>query len=50
MTDEGREVHAWLDEKQYLKGRKITAEELGEVSIRRNKFHAEWNYELHPSN
>jgi hypothetical protein len=49
-TDEGLEVHAWLDEKQYLKGRKITAEELGEVSIRRNKFHGEWNYEIHPSN
>jgi hypothetical protein len=49
-TDEGLELHAWLDEKQYLKGRKITAEELGEVSIRRNKFHGEWNYEIHPSN
>jgi hypothetical protein len=49
-TDEGLEVHAWLDERQYLKGRKITPEELGEVSIRRNKFHGEWNYEIHPNN
>ena len=48
-TGEGLEVHAWLDEKPYTKGRKITAEELGEVSIRRNKFHGEWNYEIHPS-
>ena len=48
-TGEGLEVHAWLDEKPYTKGRKITAEELGEVSIRRNKFHGEWNYEIHPN-
>ncbi len=48
-TGEGLEVHAWLDQKPYTKGRKITAEELGEVSIRRNKFHGEWNYEIHPS-
>jgi hypothetical protein len=48
-TGEGLEVHAWLDEKPYTKGRKITAEELGEVIIKRNKFHGEWNYEIHPN-
>lgn len=48
-TREGLEVHAWLDEKPYTKGRKITAEELAEVSIKRNKFHGEWNYEIHPN-
>lgn len=47
-TGEGLEVHAWLDGKTYKKGRKVTTEELGEISIRRNKFHGEWNYEIHP--
>jgi hypothetical protein len=47
-TEEGLEVHAWLDEKQYEKGRKVTAKELEEVIIKRNKFHGEWNYEIHP--
>lgn len=48
-TGEGLEVHAWLDERLYMKGRKITAEELGEIIIKRNKFHGEWNYEIHPN-
>lgn len=48
-TEEGLEVHAWLDGKQYEKGRKITTEELEEVTIKRNKFHGEWNYEIHPN-
>ena len=48
-TGEGLEVHAWLDEKLYMKGRKITPEELGEITIKRNKFHGEWNYEIHPN-
>ena len=42
-------MHAWLDEKSYAKGRKITADELKEVIIKRNKFHGEWNYEIHPN-
>lgn len=48
-TEEGLEVHAWLDGRQYEKGRKVTAEELEEISIKRNKFHGEWNYEIHPN-
>jgi hypothetical protein len=48
-TGEGLEVHAWLDGKLYKKGRKVTAEELGEISIKRNEFHGEWNYEIHPN-
>ncbi|MFT5405249.1 MAG: hypothetical protein ACI9DF_004096 [Verrucomicrobiales bacterium] len=47
-TKEGLEVHAWLDGKKYEKGRKISDEELQEVHIKRNKFHGEWNYEIHP--
>ena len=48
-TGEGLEVHAWLDGKLYEKGRKVSVEELSEVSIKRNKFHGEWNYEIHPN-
>jgi transposase len=47
-TTEGLEVHAWLDEGDYLKGKKITDAELDEVCIRRNAFQGDWNYEIHP--
>lgn len=47
-TREGLEVHAWLDEKKYIKGRKVADHELHEVYIKRNRFHGEWNYEIHP--
>ena len=47
-TETGLEVHAWLDESMYEKGRKVSDEELEECNIKRNKFHGEWNYEIHP--
>jgi len=47
-TGEGLEEHAWLDGKLYEKGRKITGDKFGEISIKRHKFHGEWNYEIHP--
>jgi len=47
-TEEGLEVHAWLDSAAYEKGRKISDKELSAVQIKRNKFHGEWNYEIHP--
>lgn len=47
-TREGLEVHAWLDEGQYQKGRKVTDRELAEVHIKPNAFHGEWNYDIHP--
>ena len=47
-TTEGLEVHAWLDERDYPKGRKVTDAELAEVRIRRNAFQGDWNYEIHP--
>lgn len=48
-TEQGLEVHAWLDETQYQKARKITDAQLSEVHLRRNKFHGEWNYEILPT-
>jgi hypothetical protein len=47
-TRTGLEVHAWLDEGTYEKGRKVTKQELAECWIIRNPYHGEWNYEIHP--
>jgi hypothetical protein len=47
-TRTGLEVHAWLDEGTYEKGRKVSDEELEECDVRPNKYHGEWNYEIHP--
>jgi hypothetical protein len=48
-TNKGLEVHCWLDEAEYRTGRKVTDEELQSVYLKRNKFHGEWNYEIHPN-
>ena len=47
-TTEGLEVHAWLDGRKYEKGRKVSDTEFAEIHIKRNKFHGDWNYEIHP--
>jgi hypothetical protein len=48
ITETGLEVHAWLDEGTYEKGRKVSDQELAECNIQRNEYHGEWNYEIHP--
>ncbi len=47
-TKQGLEVHAWLDGQKYEKGRKISNAQLAEIHIKRNKFHGDWNYQIHP--
>jgi hypothetical protein len=47
-TQQGLEVHAWLDETTYEKGRKVAEAEMSELHIKRNRFHGDWNYEIHP--
>lgn len=47
-TETGLEVHAWLDENLYQKGRKVSDAELAECRIKKNRFHGEWNYEIQP--
>jgi hypothetical protein len=47
-TKEGLEVHAWLDERQYQKSRKVSDEQLLGVRIQRSQFHGEWNYTILP--
>jgi len=47
-TNTGLEVHCWLDEDHYEKGRQVTKAEMDGILIKPNKFHGEWNYEIHP--
>lgn len=47
-TTQGLEVHAWLDEREYPKGRTVSEEEFAALHIRRNAFQGDWNYEIHP--
>ena len=47
-TETGLEIHAWIDESEYATGREVSDEELAECNIKRNKYHGEWNYEIHP--
>ncbi len=48
-TNEGLEVHAWLDENHYQKAKAVPDTQLCEVRIRRNRFHGEWNYRIIPN-
>jgi transposase len=47
-TETGLEVHAWLDEGTYKKGRKVSEAELSACNLRLHQYHGEWNYEIHP--
>jgi transposase len=47
-TNTGLEVHCWLDEKAYPKGRKVSKQEYAAIRLRPNKFHGDWNYEILP--
>lgn len=47
-TEEGLEVHCWLDRKTYQKGRKVSDEAMSSVRLKRNAFQGNWNYEIQP--
>ena len=49
-TEQGLDVRAWLDQRQYEKSRKISDKQLSQVRIKPNKFHGDWNYEILPNN
>ena len=49
-TKEGLEVHAWLDGSKHEKWCKISDAEFTEIYIKRNKFHGDRNYQIHPRN
>lgn len=47
-TSTGLKVHAELNRERYEAGIKVSDEELAQIKIRRDKFHGDWNYEIHP--
>jgi transposase len=47
-TDEGLDVRAQLDENSYPVGIKVTDEQFKEISIKKRRFHGEWNYQINP--
>jgi transposase len=47
-TSTGLKVHAELNQELYAAGIKVSDHELAQIKIRRDKFHGDWNYEIHP--
>ncbi len=47
-TKTGLAIRSELDEGRYPTGRKVSDEQMEELSIKRDKFHGEWNYSILP--
>ena len=47
-TQAGLRVKARLDKKTYKKGLDVTRQEIDALSVSRDDFRGEWNYDLHP--
>jgi hypothetical protein len=47
-TKTGLAIRSELDESSYPTGRKVSDEQMEELSIKRDKFHGEWNYSILP--
>ena len=47
-TRAGLTVHSQLDTDIYPTGIKVSDKEVAAIDIRRDKFHGDWNYTLHP--
>jgi DDE family transposase len=47
-TRTGLEIHSELNENSYPTGREVTEQQMESLSIKRDKFHGEWNYTLVP--
>jgi Rhodopirellula transposase DDE domain len=47
-TKPGLTINTAVDTTTYEKGIKITDDELAKLNLKRNAFHGEWNYEIHP--
>jgi hypothetical protein len=47
-TSTGLKVYARHDPGEYVKGIKVTDEEIAAVNIVRDEFHPDWNYEIRP--
>lgn len=47
-TTKGLTIHSELDQNSYDKGIKVSDEEMAQLRIKREAFHGEWNYSIHP--
>jgi transposase len=47
-TAAGLRVRAMLDERAYPTGATVTDAQMSALSLQRDDFHGDWNYELHP--
>jgi hypothetical protein len=47
-TNEGLTINAELDTNSYPKGIKISDEDMAAISIKKHKFHGDWNYTIAP--
>jgi transposase len=47
-TTTGLKVHSELDTRSYPKGVKVSDKDIAQLNLRRDQFHGEWNYEIHP--
>lgn len=47
-TSAGLKVHAYLDTNKYPAKIKVSDEQMESLSIKRSKFHGEWNYTVQP--
>jgi hypothetical protein len=47
-TAKGLKVTCRLDRRKYATGRKVSAQEMKQVNLKREAFHGEWNYTIEP--
>ena len=47
-TPKGLKVQEEIDRGRYPSGAKVSKTEMAEIDLRRDDFHGDWNYELHP--
>jgi len=48
-TTKGLQIHSELDTNTYPAGTKVPDKQLAQVRLKPEKFHGEWNYEIHPA-
>jgi hypothetical protein len=48
-TKTGLQVQAQLDDNSYPTKQKVSDDEFNAINIKRNAFHGDWNYTIHPS-
>ena len=47
-NDQGLEIRAEINRRQYATGTKVSDAELEQINLHRARFHGAWNYTIHP--